>query len=160
GAGAGLEARAALFEAPALEAEVAAATSELEPWLAAVEREPVAPPAAVLARLARAPRNVFDRVGGWLGHHDPRRVARALSVHLRRLYAFEGVIAVAARDARVRVLRLGLPDGGHVLAAVARSRDARAVAEALGRAATVIDAPPPALELFLAATSARVESAV
>ena len=150
-ADAALEARAVLFEAPALEAEATAAVAELEPWLAAVEREPVPPPAAVLARLACAPRGVFDRVGGWLGDPDPRRAAMALGAHLRRLYALDGpVLALAARDAGVRVLRAQLPDGRLVLGAAARPEDATAVAVALGGAAATT---PAALELLMPAAA-------
>ena len=46
---------------------------------AAAESDLTPPPASVLAHLASAPRNVFDRVGRWLDDDDPRRRAVAVA---------------------------------------------------------------------------------
>jgi len=160
-ADAALESHAALFEGPALEAEATGATAELEPWLAAVEREPVVtPPAAVLMRLARAPRSVFDRVGSWLTHPDPRRVALALSAHLRRVYAYDGsLLPIDAGGAPVRVLGFRLSDGRQVLAVSAPADDGVAAATALAHAAA--DATGPlVLDLFIPAMSASDDGTI
>ena len=58
-------------------------------WLVAAEKDPTEPPEEVLLHLADAPRAVFDRVGRWLAHPDPRRRAIAVAAWLRRLYSPE-----------------------------------------------------------------------
>jgi acetyl/propionyl-CoA carboxylase alpha subunit/acetyl-CoA carboxylase carboxyltransferase component len=78
-----------IFERPGIEQLAAATNERLEAWLLAAETEPTEPPEEVLLHLADAPRGVFDRVGRWLAHGDPRRRAIAVAAYLRRLYSPE-----------------------------------------------------------------------
>ncbi len=76
-----------IFEGPGIERLAERTSERLEAWLVAAESEPTEPPEDVLLHLADAPRAVFDRVGRWLGHGDPRRRAIAVAAYLRRLYS-------------------------------------------------------------------------
>ncbi len=109
-----VEARHALFQEPMIEQEAARAMLELEAWLSA--SEPAAPLDAVLARVAAAPREVFESVGRWLSHRDPRRRSIALSTHLRRVY---DCAPVREHSTKIRagfdVDRLELADGRLIL---------------------------------------------
>ena len=78
-----------IFERPGIESLAERTSVRLEAWLVAAESEPTEPPEDVLLHLADAPRGVFDRVGRWLGHGDPRRRAIAVAAYLRRLYSPE-----------------------------------------------------------------------
>ena len=78
-----------IFERPGIERLAERTSVRLEAWLVAAESEPTEPPEDVLLHLADAPRGVFDRVGRWLGHGDPRRRAIAVAAYLRRLYSPE-----------------------------------------------------------------------
>ncbi|MDH5566184.1 MAG: ATP-grasp domain-containing protein [Myxococcales bacterium] len=131
-----LEARYAIFEGPLLRSEVERTTKEVETWLAAAESELTPPPAAVLAHLASAPRNVFDRVGRWLEDADARRRAVAVATHVRRFYVpSRPVTHTSGVVGSVHVERLDLEDGRIVLGSVARRSDLAATLERLGRAA-------------------------
>ncbi|HEY5656644.1 MAG TPA: biotin carboxylase N-terminal domain-containing protein, partial [Myxococcota bacterium] len=131
-----LEARYAIFEGPRMRGEVERTTKEVEAWLAAAESDLTPPPASVLAHLASAPRNVFDRVGRWLDDDDPRRRAVAVAAHVRRMYVpnrpathTSGVIGP------VHVERLDLMDGRIILGSVARWTQLAGTLERLERAA-------------------------
>ncbi len=80
-------ARYQIFERPEIDRLAERTTKEVQVWLEVAESEPTAPPEEVLFHLADAPRPVFDRVGRWLSHDDPRRRAIALAAHLRRAYS-------------------------------------------------------------------------
>ena len=163
-----IEAGDALFRLPELERDAARARREVEAWLAAAEETPTAPPGDVLAHLAAAPREVFDRVGRWLSDPDPRRRGIALSAHLRRLYG--GVVPrrhASSRRAIFAIDRLELPDGRVVFGTTAEPVALQAAAEALLGAAAA-EAPRggrgPALDLLVpgveAAARARLVAAL
>ena len=78
-----------IFERPGIERLAERTNARLEAWLVAAESDPTEPPEDVLLHLADAPRSVFDRVGRWLAHGDPRRRAIAVAAYLRRLYSPE-----------------------------------------------------------------------
>jgi acetyl/propionyl-CoA carboxylase alpha subunit/acetyl-CoA carboxylase carboxyltransferase component len=81
-----------IFERPGIERLAERTNARLEAWLLAAESNPTEPPEEVLLHLADAPRSVFDRVGRWLGHGDPRRRAIAVAAWLRRLYSPEAPV--------------------------------------------------------------------
>jgi len=81
-----------IFEGPGIERLAERTNARLEAWLVAAETEPTEPPEDVLLHLADAPRSVFDRVGRWLAHGDPRRRAIAVAAYLRRLYSPEAPV--------------------------------------------------------------------
>ena len=131
-----LEARYAIFEGPRLRGEVERTTKEVEAWLAAVESEVTPPPSSVLAHLASAPRNIFDRVGQWLDDPDPRRRAVAVAAHVGRLYVpSRPAVHTSGVVGTVHVERLDLLDGRIVLGSVARRAELAPTLERLGRAA-------------------------
>ena len=80
-------ARYSIFEAPVLEQQAERTSKEVEGWLDAAESELRPPPKGVLVHIADAPKAIFDRVGRWINHSDPRRRAIAVAAYLRRLYA-------------------------------------------------------------------------
>jgi acetyl/propionyl-CoA carboxylase alpha subunit/acetyl-CoA carboxylase carboxyltransferase component len=131
-----LEARYAIFEVPRMRGEVERTTKEVETWLAAAESDLKPPPASVLAHLASAPRNVFDRVGHWLDDDDPRRRAVAVAAHVRRLYVTNRPVThTSGVIGPVHVERLDLLDGRIVLGSVARWTQLAPTLERLERAA-------------------------
>jgi len=166
-ADAALEAGYVLFERPRIEREAERTGKRLEAWLAAAEAEPTAPPEEVLAHLVEAPRPVFERVGGWLGHPDPRRRAIALAAHLRRLYASAPLASSPAEPrAEPRPLhRLELSAGRVVLGATCTPDDAGEAAARLCELAAAgrdrHEFPAAyALELFAPLPSAAAADAV
>src|SRR5262249_1889067 len=77
-----IEARAAIFEDPALERQAELLTRGLAAWLAEADTRSI--PETLLHDLASAPREVFDRIARWLVEADPRRQDVALSAWLVR----------------------------------------------------------------------------
>jgi acetyl-CoA carboxylase carboxyltransferase component/biotin carboxyl carrier protein len=109
-------ARYSIFEAPVLEQQAERTSKEVEGWLDAAESELRPPPKGVLVHIADAPKAIFDRVGRWITHSDPRRRAIAVAAYIRRLYA-PGVVGehTSGSVASVQIERLDLPDGRIVL---------------------------------------------
>src|SRR5262245_62480979 len=132
-ADAAIEARAAIFDDPALERQAELLTRDLAPWLADADTRSIPP--ALLHDLAAAPRGVFDRIARWLFEADPRRQEVALSAWLvRTLAADETVLPVPLLAGTLRVQRVALPDGRSVIGAMSAAPDAAATVERLCRA--------------------------
>lgn len=149
-ADAAVEARHALFERPAIERDAKRASKEVEAWLAQAETAPSLPPGAVLAYLAAAPAEVFDRVGRWLGDADPRRRAIALSTHLRRLYVGSTIWQHASGRRGEHFLdRLELGDGRFVFGTAAAASELQHGVERLLAAAAAEGVSAAALELLV-----------
>jgi acetyl-CoA carboxylase carboxyltransferase component len=107
-----------IFERPGIERLAERTNARLEAWLVAAETEPTEPPEEVLLHLADAPRGVFDRVGRWLAHGDPRRRAIAVAAWLRRLYSPDVPLRhVSSLRGDGWYDRFELPGGRSVLAA-------------------------------------------
>src|SRR5262249_52849452 len=113
-ADAAIEARAAIFEDPALERQAELLTRGLAPWLADADTSSIPP--ALLHDLAFAHREVFYRIARWLFEADPRRQDVALSAWLvRTLAPDEAVLPVPILAGTMRAQRLTLPDGRSVI---------------------------------------------
>jgi acetyl/propionyl-CoA carboxylase alpha subunit/acetyl-CoA carboxylase carboxyltransferase component len=128
-----IEARAAIFDDPALERQAELLTRGLAPWLAEADTRSIPP--ALLHDLATAPRGVFDRIARWLFEADPRRQEVALSAWLvRTLAPDETVLPVPLAAAMLRAQRVTLPDGRSVIGATSAAADAIGTVERLCRA--------------------------
>ncbi len=86
-ADAALEASYVIYQQPGIEERARRSSTSVDEWLAAAERDVVAPPASVLLEVASSPRLVFERVGRWIAGEDPNRRAIALAAHVQRRYA-------------------------------------------------------------------------
>jgi len=171
-ADAAAEAGYEVYERPAIEEQAERTTAEVELWLRAAEEAPAAPPESVLRVLAAAPRAVFERVGRWLAHGDPRRRAIALDAHLRRLYGPEAPRSHAA-FAEAGVLGVRLVFGANDAGDLSRAPDlevfacvcgAERVAAAVSWLRVAGEGPrrgaSPALELFVPVADERQGAAV
>ena len=117
-ADAAIEARYEIFERPEIEGQAERTTKDVQAWVDAAASEPTAPPELVLRDLSDARRVVFDRVGGWISHEDPRRRAIALAAQLRRAYSPEVPIEQATvREDGLWLERMGLSGGRVVIGA-------------------------------------------
>jgi acetyl/propionyl-CoA carboxylase alpha subunit/acetyl-CoA carboxylase carboxyltransferase component len=117
-ADAAIEARYEIFERPEIEGQAERTTKDVQAWVDAAASEPTAPPELVLRDLSDARRIVFDRVGGWISHSDPRRRAIALAAHLRRAYSPEVPVEQSTvREAGLWMERMGLAGGRVVIGA-------------------------------------------
>jgi acetyl/propionyl-CoA carboxylase alpha subunit/acetyl-CoA carboxylase carboxyltransferase component len=129
------EAAYAIFEGPKVESQAERTTKAVESWLQAAETRASQPPSEVLAHLAVAPRNVFDRVGHWLEDPDERRRAVAVAAHVCRLYAPASLaVHTSSVLGDVHVERLDLADGRTVLGSLATPDELVAVLRRLSRA--------------------------
>src|SRR5262245_6202899 len=161
-ADAAIEARAAIFDDPALERQAELLTRGLAPWLADADTRSIPP--ALLHDLAAAPRGVFDRIARWLFEADPRRREVALSAWLvRTLAADETVLPVPLLAG---TLRVALPDGRSVIGAMSAAPDAAATVERLCRAIAadaieiVVPGDPPSdVDAIVTAVAAILERA-
>ena len=135
-----IEAGYAIFEGPELESQAERTTKAVENWLQAAESRPSQPPGDVLAHLAVAPRNVFDRVGLWLEAPDPRRRAVAVAAHVCRLYApVTPTVHTSSVVGDVHIERLDLGDGRTVLGGLAEPDALVPALRRLTRAARAVD---------------------
>jgi len=167
-ADAATELRHTLFDAPALEARLAASTRALEERLEAAGARAAAIPQPLLLELADAPRRLFDRVGRLVASRDPARRAAALAAHLRRLYTPWVPESHAAQDVAGEPGELlVLPDGRIVLGAavgwgVDRVPEVLRALAGLAGAARAADGSRgvDALELVLPAAEAPVREAL
>jgi acetyl/propionyl-CoA carboxylase alpha subunit/acetyl-CoA carboxylase carboxyltransferase component len=117
-ADAAIEARAVIYEGPALErrAEAGGAPHRIAPWLSAAVTDPTPLPQDVLLDVAATPRHMFDRVGRWLFEPDPRRREIALFAYLLRLYAPDARVAHSPLPGGPPCsLSIELPDGRTVV---------------------------------------------
>src|SRR5262249_45929440 len=127
------EARAAIFDDPALERQAELLTRGLAPWLAEADTRSIPP--ALMHDLATAPRGVFDRIARWLFEADPRRQEVALSAWLvRTLAPDETVLPVPLTAGTLRAQRVTLPDGRSVIGAMSGAAEAVGTVERLCRA--------------------------
>src|SRR5262249_52422918 len=147
-ADAAIEARAAIFEDPALERRAELLTRGLAAWLAEADTRSIPP--ALLHDLASAPREVFDRIARWLLEADPRRQYVALSAWLvRTLATDETVLPVPVRAGPLRAQRVTLPDGRSVIGATSPAADASRTVERLRHAVMSGPAPVAGLAVML-----------
>src|SRR5262249_27157125 len=129
-ADAAIEARAAIFEDPALERQADLLTRGLAGWLAEADTRSIPP--ALLHDLASPPREGFDRLARGLGEPDPRRQGVALSAWLvRTLATDETVLPDPVRAGPLRAQRVTLPDGRSVIGATSAAADAARTVEHL-----------------------------
>ena len=130
-------ARYQIFERPEIDRLAERTTKEVQAWLEVAESEPTAPPEEVLFHFADAPRPVFDRVGRWLGHEDPRRRAIALAAHLRRAYSPAAPLHQASLRAGEQWFeRVEFPGGRVVMAGTAQLDAVAVTLGELSRAAS------------------------
>ena len=132
-ADAAIEAGYLIFQQPGIEREAERTTRAVGEWLDAAEDRPTRPPEPVLLHLADAPPGVFERVGRWLGHPDPRRHAIALAATLRRLYSPAAPLRSEPLGADGE--RAFLADGRQLLAAACAPADLERTAARLLEAA-------------------------
>ncbi len=155
-ADAAIEARYEIFERPEVEVQAERTTKDVQAWVDAAASEPTAPPELVLRDLSDARRIVFDRVGGWISHEDPRRRAIALAAHLRRAYSPEVPVEQSTvRQAGFWLDRMGLAGGRVVIGAACEVADLETAVAGLcdeaGRARESHEWPSVhALEIFAA----------
>jgi acetyl/propionyl-CoA carboxylase alpha subunit/acetyl-CoA carboxylase carboxyltransferase component len=149
-ADAAIEAGYVIAEVPHLERLARDIETAVDTWRASTPGDAEVPPEDLLARLARSPRPVFERLRRWFDSHDPARRAVAVAVHLRWVYGPAGPRAH-------RLLRLGdhtahridLAGGDVVLALASDHQPVRASAAALCEVARQLPVPARALELLL-----------
>src|SRR5262249_5839328 len=143
-----IEARAALFEDPALERQAELLPRGLAAWRAEADARSIPP--TLLHDLAAAPREVFDRIARWLVEADPRRQDVALSAWLvRTLAADETVLPVPVRAGTLRAQRVTLPDGRSVIAATSAATDASRTVERLCHAVAGGAAPVAGIDVVV-----------
>lgn len=154
-ADAALEAAYVVFQEPGIEERAKRSSSTVEQWLAAAEKDVVAPPTGVLLEVAASPRLAFERVGRWISGTDSNRRAIALAAHVQRRYAPSS--PVAYRSVRVDgepIHCVEYEDKGVVLASTGVASDALLWMDRLVRGADSLldhdpDTPILALEYMM-----------
>ncbi len=150
-ADAAIEAGYVIAEVPHLERLARDIEAAVDAWRAATRGDTEVPPEDLLARLARAPRPVFERVRRWLDARDAARRTVAVAAHLRWVYGpAEPRAHRMLRAGAHTVHRLDLADGQVVLGLASDHDTALAAVAALCDLARQLPGPARALELLLA----------